>query len=111
MISIALMQREKVRNMRLTDIDKLHERLQTLVLNERNKTTYTTWSNAYAEIADMVEYDLPIMKLPSARWIDGHCSNCGCDVPAYIIDWKWQKDMDANFCPNCGADMRGEKDE
>ena len=41
------------------------------------------------------------------RWIDGQCSICGCDIPAYIIDWKWQKDMDANFCPNCGAYMRG----
>lgn len=40
-----------------------------------------------------------------ARWVDDHCSNCGCDVPAYIIDWKWQKDMDAKFCPMCGAQM------
>ena len=39
------------------------------------------------------------------KWIDGQCSNCGCDVPAYIIDWKWQKDMNANYCPNCGARM------
>ena len=46
-----------------------------------------------------------------AKWIDGQCSNCGCDIPAYIIDWKWQKDMDANYCPNCGADMRNVKDE
>ena len=42
------------------------------------------------------------------RWIDGQCSICGCDIPAYIIDWKWQKDMDAKFCPNCGARMEGE---
>ena len=42
---------------------------------------------------------------PNGKWIDGQCSICGCDVPAYIIDWKWQKDMDANFCPNCGARM------
>lgn len=46
-----------------------------------------------------------------AKWIDGHCSNCGCDIPAYIIDWKWQKDMDAKFCPNCGARMVKEGEE
>ena len=45
------------------------------------------------------------------RWIDGHCSICGCDIPAYIIDWKWQKDMDAKFCPNCGSYNGGEQDE
>lgn len=56
-----------------------------------------------------------IKNLPSAeperrtgRWIDGQCSNCGCDIPAYIIDWKWQKDMGANFCPHCGARMEGD---
>lgn len=42
---------------------------------------------------------------PKGHWIDGYCSECGCDVPAYIVDWKWQKDMDAKFCPNCGAKM------
>lgn len=46
-------------------------------------------------------------KLPTAekkgKWVDGQCSNCGCDVPAYIIDWKWQKDMNANYCPICGS--------
>lgn len=42
------------------------------------------------------------------HWIDGRCSECGCDVPAYIVDWKWKKDMDAKFCPNCGAKMESE---
>jgi hypothetical protein len=42
------------------------------------------------------------------HWIDGHCSECGCDVPAYIVDWRWIKDMDAKYCPNCGAKMESE---
>ena len=41
----------------------------------------------------------------TGHWIDGHCSICGCDAPSYIIDWKWQKDMEANYCPNCGVKM------
>lgn len=47
----------------------------------------------------------------TAEWKDGYCSNCGCDVPAYIIDWKWQKDMSAKYCPNCGRRMLGEQTE
>ena len=44
----------------------------------------------------------------TGHWVNGeYCSECGCDVPAYIIDWKWQKDMDAKYCPNCGAKMGG----
>ena len=45
-------------------------------------------------------------KKKKGKWVNGQCSECGCDVPAYIIDWKWQKDMDAKFCPMCGAKMK-----
>lgn len=31
------------------------------------------------------------------------CNKCGFS----IHDWDWHR---FNFCPNCGADMRGEKD-
>lgn len=41
------------------------------------------------------------------KWINGHCSICGCDVPAYIIDWKWKEDMKADYCPKCGSEMEG----
>ena len=47
----------------------------------------------------------------TGHWVNGeYCSECGSDVPAYIIDWKWQKDMDAKYCPNCGAKMERSKE-
>lgn len=49
--------------------------------------------------------------LSRGRWIDGHCSECGCDMPAYIIDWKWQKDMNAKYCPMCGTKMEVKESE
>ena len=36
----------------------------------------------------------------NADWV---CSECGYRVKTDFVDY--------NFCPNCGADMRGEKDE
>ena len=81
----------EVINIRLIDADEL---LKHIPYEE-------TCSRFAVENAPTIE---PNRK--KGKWIDGHCSNCGCDIPAYIIDWKWQKDMDAHFCPNCGADMR-----
>ena len=62
-----------------------------------------------------------INKLPSAQpehktghWIPvtngrgGHqCDRCGCYAPSYQSGAEWL----SNFCPECNADMRGDKDE
>ena len=64
-----------------------------------------------------------IRKLPAAdvrparrgKWENNHCSACGmmpmgeeiwecCDFAPPKFEWFM------NFCPNCGADMRGESD-
>ena len=41
---------------------------------------------------------------PKGRWVDGECTNCGCDA-------LYNKGVPAptytEFCPSCGADMRG----
>lgn len=67
-------------------------------------------------LIDKAQAQTELMMLPSAqpernkgKWIDSRdvcwlCSECG----------KWldvlQGDVDMNFCPNCGADMRGEEE-
>ena len=57
-----------------------------------------------------IDFELDEPKI--GHWVHGeYCSECGCDVPAYIIDWKWQKDTNAKYCPNCGAKMESEVDK
>lgn len=36
----------------------------------------------------------------------GYCSNCNCDMPIFMDDWK-MKYCETNFCPHCGAKMKG----
>lgn len=58
---------------------------------ERKKGHYIGEADGYAD-GELV-YDI---------W---SCSECGC----YFEDWDEQPTY--SFCPNCGADMRGETDE
>ena len=71
--------------------------------------------NVYSELYDMIE------ELPSAepmrhgKWIYGNdfhwytasCNRCGYHRRTDIKADRWNQ---WNYCPNCGADMRGEKD-
>ena len=46
-----------------------------------------------------------LKEVKHGEWIDKgslscRCSNCGC-----------KSSKESNFCPNCGADMRGKMDE
>lgn len=41
------------------------------------------------------------------RWVDGHCDQCGC----YGEDDRVGGNISTNFCPSCGADMRGGKQD
>lgn len=56
-----------------------------------------------------------LKQLPSAqleqkrgKWINGACNQCGNHAPYWPMASTY---YESNFCPNCGADMRGEKNE
>lgn len=56
-----------------------------------------------------------IMRFPSAqperkvgKWVNGACSQCGSHAPYWAMASTYYR---SNFCPNCGADMRGEKEK
>ena len=52
----------------------------------------------------------PYEERPQGEWIGGeigHCSICGSEGCASDI---WNGCKDGMYCPNCGADMRGDKE-
>lgn len=105
--------------MRTIDADALKDRLQALSYDDWNQGASTTWANAYAECADMVE-DMPTIEpeRKTGKWIkldkDNmffvphmlECSICGNTLDKHGVN---AGRGDANYCPNCGADMRGEQ--
>lgn len=42
------------------------------------------------------------------EWHDGDCSHCGWSWRDIAYDSDLHNGLQSNFCPNCGADMRGE---
>ena len=62
-------------------------------------------SDAWARI-DALPSVTPKQK--RGKWINGYCSECGKHAPFWAMASTYYK---SSFCPNCGADMRGEQDE
>ena len=92
-------------------------------------TRHTTWYEFYQKVMTAVE-KLPPAEPNSGKWIEDKgqqtlmqnfiergevwrvCSVCGA---GHMIGHKYECDKAYhetyhNFCPNCGADMRGEQD-
>lgn len=53
-----------------------------------------------------------VIERKKGKWIDYKCSECGEPIPISKVMLRgkvmWERDQKPNFCPNCGADMRGE---
>lgn len=99
----------------MIDGDALSEKMERLAKFDWNKSTSTTWANAYIEISCMVD-DAPTVEPRKGKWevlqpVDKYnyillmCSECGT---VYDIS----KHSKYDFCPNCGARMsEGEENE
>lgn len=94
--------------MRAIDGDALKDRLQSLAYDDWSQGVIISMVDAYRKCADIVE-EQPTIEPRKGKWIsydegdfdyDYKCSNCGYAV--------WD---DSDFCPGCGAEMRGEQNE
>ena len=79
---------------------------------------YNLITDAEFEHSDTIWFVTPkgkrveVRKVVKGEWIDGHCSNCGeqaCTRKQYEQGGYYlEVPFHSNYCPNCGADMRGE---
>lgn len=72
----------------------MREKLIALIDNAHR--VFTGWGQSIA-LADHLLANGVVVREKGEWTVDGLCSVCGCDIPV----------MEDNFCPNCGADMRG----
>ena len=99
---------------RYIDVDKLKRDVE-----ERDDgfwTRYKVFESIIAEqpLADVrenVRGEWVVMDNPGTGWYRVTCSKCGEDVTSIIPMIGFFPDAKPlwNFCPYCGADMRGEK--
>lgn len=98
-----------------------------VVVARENSIKYTDnyakmmWSRANGIRDAIVEiYDAPTIEVdrPKGKWIvnmlnyESICSVCGADETDFIYGAEmWYGLGESKFCPNCGADMRGENNE
>ena len=49
------------------------------------------------------------MPVKQGKWENGKCTVCGKSLEDLFTGEFYYDDNEINFCPNCGADMRGEE--
>lgn len=86
--------------MRLIDADELWKAI-------------TTQIEEYCDLADLIEIieaqaTVDAEPVKQGKWINGVCNQCGSHAPYWAMASTYYR---SNYCPNCGADMGGNKDE
>lgn len=86
-------------------IDALSEAQRTTSNDEFGSSVETEWETAGLALAKAVVNEVPsadVVESKHGKWLlDGRCSEC----------FEYSLSSHKNFCPNCGADMRGSDNE
>ena len=82
-------------------------RISDLLMLELQGKRLPTWNEVYNAIDDIPSAKTERKK---GKWVGDCCSCCGVSKYNYIkmVDDECRPFGTWNFCPNCGADMRGE---
>jgi transcription initiation factor IIE alpha subunit len=71
------------------------------VLSAYYKHRYYEQDEALLDALSRVPAAVPVKR---GKWIEGKCNCCGEHAPYWSMATTYYK---SNYCPNCGADMRG----
>ena len=105
--------------MELIDINPLKKRIDKEVKEGKVLDGWAFFFKAYLDSEPHIDIDRP-----QGEWIDEvdkysasfgihdyRCSNCNSYADEYIGGHEWYTAGKPNFCPHCGADMKGVNNE
>ena len=100
--------------MRPIDADALIEKLGIAKeCNDckHNKEPYCRWKPDVVDICEAINDAPTIDDRKTGKWVYDTCSKCGKNLWDYFHFTEDGRIIEEpNFCPNCGVDMRGERD-
>lgn len=77
---------------------------------DKNKLENFAMNCVGGEVSLRQIHDFPaadVVERKRGKWISGKCDQCGEHAPYWCMASTYCK---SNFCPNCGAYMRGDND-
>ena len=96
--------------MKYIDADELISALNETIEKHQNSDMFTRTVRAAKNMITIIKQmpSADVVEVKHGEWIDEEIDCNGIFVITYCSECKEQCDYRTDFCPNCGADMRGE---